>query len=174
MSRKVLIQWAKRNSSGWEEIDLSRDALAWKKLPKKEQKRIFDLDQTPGLIEAVNIQGVVLEGFDNYAISPGLDGVIEAVAWREGEAQAWVFHPPGPDRTGLVNTKQMLTIYAGSALERHYRSLDLETTGGQVVILPIQAFTPPPAEVTRAGVRRGSLDRSHQWSRTQVGWREWV
>ena len=72
---KVLVQWARAQTSNWMQID-SRD---WKLLAKRPRPNGDSLDSKMGWVAAVNIQGVVMCG-DSYAIEDLPDGSVQATS----------------------------------------------------------------------------------------------
>lgn len=192
---KVLVQWSLANPTDWVEIDLTptgRDARAWRDLPRKPIPSASSVvDNAPGWIYDVAIQGVLLGGHDHYAAEPIAGGGIVVTVWDDdpedwpvGTRHAWVwtFRPGTVDRTaqsasGSVRHQgpdQSLTIYA----EESYRarlSAEMECGGQLVQFRSWGAFVAPAAAVTLHGIwLSDALDAEHVARRRRVNWREWL
>lgn len=182
----VYVQWSLKDPTDWVSIDLQptgRFARAWQNLPKKPTPGANpSIDDTPGWIYAVNIQGVIIEGFDHYSAEPLASGGLRAYGWTApgddaqtfGEAVVWRFEAPAPDARlgGGVNTLQYLDVYSDD-LGWLAQWDNAQTTGGPVVQHPWSEFPTPPAQVTFDGVWVPNPDQ-HEAVRARHGWPEWV
>lgn len=135
------------------------------------------LDDVPGWVNAICVQGVVLEGFDCYAVEPLANGV-KVSGWTPSgavrSAEVWKFYPPRPNLRagGQVDTLQVRTSYTEADREKIAPS---ETSGGPVVVRPWSAFSAPASTVTRFGAYVPDvLYATHKTVRAVRGWREWV
>ena len=103
---KVLVQWTRRNPQDWQELDSS----AWSglaKLPDPTVGQLGGQDNTIGWIFGLNVQGIMMDGADHYAIEDLPDGGLRVSRWFDdpdnlslGESahgQVWTFHPPAHD-----------------------------------------------------------------------------
>lgn len=152
----VLVQWVTDQPADWQEVD----HLAWESLPDEP-------------VTAVNVQGVVFEGYDNYAVTGAPGGGCYVTVWNDEEdsdrPMRWLFLPPAhDDRVGGVNTRQFVDVFHDDHPLRAERS-----SGGAV--RKRASFTPP----ARSRHRRGSqlpdaLFRAHQAKRSDRSWEEWA
>lgn len=177
----VYIQWTTATPSDWQPYDLNR-VQDVRNLPRKAAPTATStLDNQPGWVSGINLQGVVFEGFDHYAVEFGT-GLLIVRVWNDDPrsgyvagtrwGQVWTFAPPGPDPAlgGLVNTRQTVTWYGEPLSEAVVNSNDLG-----IVFQPWSAFTVPASNLTWHGFQVSDA----QWTaareaRSQRGWREWV
>ena len=133
-----------------------------------------------GWIQAVNVQGVVFENWDHYAIGPTMvgtePGIIVAVwnddpdDWNEPHGQRWTFLAPAADETigGQINTRQTLAVYGPSAWTDNWADVT------EVIRRPWSEWPTPPVAV-RHGV--WVTDESYTTARSVRSgrrWDEWV
>lgn len=184
---KVALQWALSVPAGWVDIDVSGTASkTWSSLPKKAKPTTSSaLSLTTGWITAINVQGVLFEGFDCYAVEGMSNGGVKVSCWNPDvgaaprlpsvrSAEVWEFHPPKADARfgGETNTWQVRTVYSEGSLTQY---AGLETTGGPVVAKAWSTFTAPAAGVTRFGVYvPDALYETHKTVRSLRSWKEWV
>ena len=186
---KVLLQWTKANPDEWLELDI-RDTpqtrRTWERLAKKPEPVGGEvIDNNPGWVFDLNIQGVEFFGNDHYAAelvtSPEFG--IRVTVWNDdpddfppGErfAMVWTFFEPAPDPRygGLVNTRQTMVAYD----ERNPSPFEGQsTTLGPVEVRPWSEFTPPATAITRHGVWvSDTLKSQHFAARSKRVWREWI
>lgn len=175
---KVLIQWTLSTPGDWQEIDSSQ----WKSQPKKPLPTGGEaVDGATGWVTALNIQGIIFEGYDHYAVEDVPDGV-QVTVWnddpldqppKEFTAMVWAILTPAPDpEVGMnMNTRQSHVIYAGP--KAHQRVRDLGRVQGRTLDT-WSNFMPPPDGNTRHGIWLvDSLFVDHVRSRSEHGWREW-
>lgn len=188
---KVLLQWTKANPTDWVEFDL-RDTpqlrRVWERLAKKAEPVGGEtIDDQPGWIYNINIQGVEFAGNDHYAAELLNDPVwgfgLRVIAWNDDPedyppgqrfALSWELFEPGPDPRygGQINTRQRLTVYD----ERDPSPwVGHSTTLGPVTILPWADFVVPTGSLTRHGIWvSDELAAAHRAVSTRRGWREWI
>lgn len=156
----VLVQWARRNPRGWERVPAGAfTATARKALPASGRVATdADLDDLPGWVNRLNIQGVQFVG-DHYAVELRQGGVIEVAAWWDDPedrppemrfARVWRFYRPrrderlerGQDGLHPWNTLQYQTVFADSAAMAILNHPS-DTSGGPVIYRPWEEFSPP-------------------------------
>lgn len=170
----VSVQWTLASPSDWVDIDLAakgKGARAWLQLARKAEPTGGEtLDDEPGWLFDVVVQGVHLYGFDHVAGEPldsdGLrfygwnDDVTdpEASPYRWGEV--WEFYPPAPDPAhgGQLNTQQRKTVFTEDEAERFTGQA---TTLGPVEVKPWSQWVAPPENLVRHGI----------WVHDEVLWR---
>lgn len=182
---KVLYQDARRNPTGWQQIDASE----WAALPKRPvpgRGVLGGQDNTPGHLCCANVQGITTEGADHVAIEPlviGLDEGVRLTTWNDdpddwpvGERRAivWTILPLAPDpKLGMaINTRQSCIWFAeGERYDRLVASPPQNTT-----VRPWSEFVPPPESTTRHGIwledakwdEHRTAAPQHEW-----GWQHW-
>lgn len=173
---RVLIQWATATASDWVEYNFTSISQI-RAVPKKPvPSDASTLDNAPGWISAVNIQGIEFTGYDHigFALS---GGALVVTCWNDDPedfpvgtrwGQVWALQPPAPDPAfgGQVNTRQSV-IWYGEAQS------DPALAG--VPVLPYAQMVKPHQNNTIHGVWMSD----GQWAalegaRSQRGWREWV
>lgn len=179
---KVLVQWSFRNATGWVEIDSSQ----WPSLPSKPTPGpASNLNNQPGWIAGLCVQGIVFDGMDHYAIEELTDGSggIVVTGWNTEvtantpsdrlEAYAWTLLPlaPDPELGGQLNTRQSRVVHAAPAQLAMYQNFGpLANTD----LRPYANFAPPGQAITRHGIQMADADwQAHVAARTVHGWREW-
>jgi len=177
---RVLIQWTKANPTDWEQLAMTSNTQ-WRQLPSKPEPVGGEtIDDSPGWIYALNVQGIEFVGYDHYSVAMNGAG-LDVTVWNDdpvdhlGEfrAQAWTLLLPTLDgRYGQINTRQSLTVYdevSPSPWEGQ------TTTMGPVTVLPWASFSPPQANMTRHGIWvSDTLADAHVAARSAHGWREWI
>lgn len=178
---RVYVQWTTLTPSDWQPYDLNRTQDV-RSLPRKSAPTAASvLDETPGWVSGVNLQGVVFEGFDHYAVDFGASVLIVRV-WNDDPrsgydvgkrwGQVWTFAPPAADPKlgGAINTVQSVTWYGEAQSEAV-----LNTVGSGIVFQPWSAFTVPASNITWHGFQvSDALWAAIRATRTMRGWREWV
>lgn len=186
----VAVQWASTNPSNWTDIDVTTEGAGlrrWSNLPKKPIPTDNDrVDNAPGWVFDVCIQGVHLYGFDHVAIEPLPNNALKAFGWNtdvaDSEAsapykwgEAWEFYPPAPDPLigNQMNTRQRKTVYTETFDPVFFGQ---HTSLGPVDVRPWSEWVDPPAAVTRHGiwVKDPALFNRHFEVRKQRNWREWL
>lgn len=186
---RVLVQWTKANPEDWVELDI-RDTpqlrRAWERLSSKPEPQGGEaIDNNPGWIFDINVQGVLFAGHDHYSVglitSPEFG--IRVTVWNDdpedyppGEryAQVFEFFEPAPDPRygGQVNTRQRLTVY-DERIPSPWEGT--KTSMGPVTVRPWSEFVPPSNALTRHGIWvDDSLLDQHKAVRSSRGWRDWV
>lgn len=173
---KVLIQWATSTPLDWVEYDIrsSRDVEALPRKPVPDGTEA--IDDEPGWITAINIQGVVFLGMDHVAIDV-VAGTLMVRTWNDDPedhdgafiGQLWTFKDPAPDPSigGRMNTRQTVEWYAtpGSLPERN----------GILDLKPWAHFQHGAPQRTWHGVWLEDAHFEQHRSRQAVrGWHEWV
>lgn len=149
----VLVQWTADPPRDWEGFDHRQ----WAALPDDP-------------VHALNVQGVIFEGFDHYSVG-SVTGGCTVTCWNDpggDPPMRWTFLDPAPDPAfgGRVNTRQQLEVFSAED-----PLAQTSTSMGKVRLRA--SFTPP------AGSRSGrqvpdELHAKHQLARTVRGWQEWV
>lgn len=163
---RVLVQWARSRGCDWDEID-SRE---WTLSPFRDDPtgRDLSVDDGPGWVAALNVQGVCFEGYDHYAVEHLDDETVRVVAWTDTGPQCiahvWTIKPLACDPIfgGAYNTRQQQIVYTDDPAPWSDRD-----------VRPWSDFVPP------VGVRHGKmlpddLWDAHRRSRRPAGWREWT
>lgn len=177
---RVLIQWTRANPTDWEVLEMTSNTQ-WRQQPKKAEPVGGEvIDNTPGWVYGLNVQGIDFSGYDHYAVAmngAGLDVTIwnDDPADHAGEfrAMVWTLLLPTYDaRVGEINTRQSLTVYeqiSPSPWE------GVTASSGPVTVLPWTDFSPPQANMTRHGIWvSDTLAAAHRAARSLRGWREWI
>lgn len=187
---KVYVQWTLTTPTDWAEINVSPEHNGWAQLPvKPEPDGTEVLDNEPGWVFDVCIQGVQFYGYDHVAIEPiakPLSGV-RVYGWSDDVTDpdpqqqdyrwgsVWEFFDPAPDSRakGRINTRQRKTIYT-EHVEDYHRGQ--ETSIGPVAVRPWSAWPDPDPSLVRHGVwvRDETLWRAHFDVRSLHGWEEWA
>lgn len=174
----IYLQWTKANPEDWVQFDL-RDTpqtrRAWERLASKPEPQGGEIiDDNPGWIFDVNIQGIHFGGSDHYAVElvtvPEFG--LRIYTWNDDPvdypigtrtATIWTLFEPAFDQSvGQVNTRQIREFFADD-----------------LVIFPdarpYSEFVIPPVSITRHGiwVTQELLDQ-HLSVRGHHGWREWI
>ena len=181
---RLYVQWTLAAPGDWVAIDMTRDPH-WRTLPKKPEPVGGEvIDQSPGWVMALNIQGVIFGGYDHYSVRySDVDGALIATGWNDDpvdwppgtrEAYEWTFLPPAPDArlAGRFNTVQTCRVFTEQFPHAWEGS---NSSGGPNLVLPWSSFTPPQANMTRHGIWvSDTLLMEHFAARTPHGWREWL
>jgi hypothetical protein len=172
---KLYLQWAKATPEDWFPVDISRVAQV-RNLPKKGIPTASSvLDNTPGWLCGLNVQGIDFSGYDHTAVEVVGDG-LRITGWQDDTedfgdtrwATEWTLMPPAPDPAlgGRMNTVQSRRIWATPDAAVWFPGVD---------VLPWSEFTPPATNLTLHGVwMSNDLYAAHQAVRTHRGWREWL
>jgi hypothetical protein len=188
----ALVRWARTNPQDWQAIDLlptGPQSRLWRNLPKKPAPSAGGtLDDQPGHVFSVCVQGVDLFGFDRVALQPMLNGGIRAYGWVDDTTdptfkyrwgEVWEFSPGWVDRSisGVRHQgpDHRKTVYAED-LDDMRQYIPAECGGLPVALLPWAMWMMPAAAITRHGiwVRPDDLWRRHFEVCRSVDWREWV
>ena len=191
---KILLQWSLASPTDWVSIDLGTTGAAaarWRNLPKKPvPPNNPTIDNNPGWLYDLCIDGVMLGGYDHYSAAPvtvgGVAG-IDVTLWNDDpddwaigtrHALVWRFLPPAPDSRfgGRLNTRQWLTYFLEPNAPQADRAGAGDTSGGPVVWRSWAEFVPPAANLTVHGVwLPDALEQQHlAVRRADVRWHEWV
>lgn len=150
----VLVQWTRALPQDWEEVEHTD----WPRLPNMP-------------VHALNVQGVIFEGYDHYSVGAVVGGCTVTV-WNddpEGDPpMRWVFYHPAPDITlgGRVNTRQVLETFSPA------HPLARETTSGGKV--RVRSRFVPPANPRHGQWVSDDLHERHRSSRALRSWEEWA
>lgn len=193
----ALVQWTLLTPQDWTSIDLRSGGAAsraWSSLPTKPEPAEGDpLDNTPGWIFSVNIQGVDLYGFDHVALEPlPANAGIRAYCWVDDAGdptfsyrwgEVWEFRSGHVDRSLTIpagtlrhrGPDQRKTMYAEDVADLK-RLAPAECGGLPVAVLAWDEFPMPAPAITRHGiwVEDQALWQRHFEARRAVSWREWV
>lgn len=175
---RVGVQWSLDVPTDWQWVEVTKRRPRWASLPKKPLPRGAAVDDQPGWVCALLCQGIVMRGFDHYAVEPVADPEwgegLRFTLWQDGpdftdgerSAVVWELFDPAPDAAigGRVNTRQQVCVYA--------------EPDSDVLIpdrRPWSDFTPPPEAVTRHGAwMSADLFLAHHNAAPWRGWREWI
>lgn len=172
---KLYIQWATANPGDWQPLDI-RTLKHIRDLPRKPAPRGGEtIDNQPGWVNAINVQGIVFSGYDHIGVDLSGDG-LRIVGWQDDTedfgdtrwATEWVLNKPAPDARlgGRINTVQARTIYA---------TPDAAVWFPGVQVRPWSEFNPPPVNQTLHGIwLPESQWQAHMGVLTPHGWREWI
>lgn len=185
----VYIQWTRQNPQGWEPYDIQK-SVDIRQLPSKDEPVGGEtIDDEPGWIHGIMIQGVSLVGFDHYhpRINPDNPLLVDLVAWNDDPtdfppgmrwAVVWSFANPRTDpRPGMgLNTEQYLKVYDEQGRTAGWYGNN--TTGGPVEYLPWTDFVvPSTSNLNRHGIWvDDTLHQAHLSAQnaSEHDWREWV
>lgn len=175
---KLLIQWTTKEPINWIEID-SNDFKDLPKLP--EPTGTETIDNNPGYIFQINIQGLMFAGFDHYAVID-LGGFTRVVCWSDDpgdtaqgytpsdyrHARVWNIYPLIYDqKLKSMNTLQEQIIYGPTTHE----NVD-------AVKYSWEAFVPPNDIYVRHGIWVSEeLNTAHREvvdTSLKSGWRAWT
>lgn len=172
---KVLIQWATATAQDWFEYDIKNNGHA-RSLPRKAKPVGGEaIDNEPGWISAINVQGVIFDGFDHLGLEM-FNGVLTVTAWCDDAddmpedaffGQVWTFQDLAPDPRigGRLNTRQSLETYA-----RHGSNAAAQGVPHK----SFELLPKPPASQTLHGVWLDNARfQRHLDVRSERGWREW-
>jgi hypothetical protein len=192
----ILLQWSQAAPQDWTSIDLTasgQGARRWRDLPKRPVPTGGEtIDNQPGWIFDVCIQGWCLRGADHIAAEPISGGGIRVYRWFDDldddetdyfHGQVIEFRPGYVDRTLTLpdgstirhrGPDQRMTEYA-SDMEAHRPFVPTECGGLAVPFRPWSEWVMPPANLTLHGIwLSDSLLREHMAKQRPVDWREWV
>jgi hypothetical protein len=201
---RVLIQWAKATPDGWTEHEISR-VQDWRSLPSKPLPASPDepVDNNPGWINAMCIQGVVFTKADRYSIQGMPGGGLQVWMWYDSPVDyppgeragaVWTFLDPAPDVTLPITAEWALEhpdIPTGQIGDLWYRintrqSCQWYAEAGSIVAanmdeaevlyLPWSQFPVPAANTQRFGkwLTYEQFDEHVNNILPLPGWREWV
>lgn len=178
---KFYAQWAKTTPGDW---SLSDGGL-WTTSQTKDEPvgdvslaglAIGDalLNNSPGWVFGLNVQGVIFEWYDHYHVEDLTDGSLgtRVTAWRDDpilfpsgtrQADVALFLPLAFDpRVGGTNTRQTFTFYREGA--------EYDPARHQ----PYADFVPPVTNVKHGIYVSDAKWDEHQAARTERGWRDWL
>lgn len=174
---RVYIQWSTQTVADWVAYDITgmRDIRSLPKKPSPSDSPI--IDNQLGWVCAVNIQGVVFEGYDHIGFDAAGSEII-VTCWNDDPVdfpagsrwgQVWRLDFPAPDVAvgGLINTRQTVTWYceAGS----------YPVSIGLTSYRPYSEMVFPNSNNTIHGVWLPDTKYDeHVSARTLHGWREWI
>ena len=178
---RAYLQWTLATPADWVPLDITRTA-DWRGLPKKAEPVGGEvIDQTPGWVYDLNVQGVLMGGFDHYSVTPSGAG-LRVTVWNDDPvdypvgtrwAMTWTLQLPTLDaRIGRVNTRQTLVVHDEAVPSRWEGKA---ASGGPVTVLPWSSFVAPAANMTRHGIWVPEAEKpAYIAARTSRGWEEWT
>ena len=131
----------------------------------------------------LNVQGVVFDGADHYAVRNLPAGGIDVFCWYDDPSdwppgQRWArvvtIQPLAPDArfAGAINTAQRHVIYAEPVIRA---VMTAAYAGNPIVrVRPWSDFTPPQAKTFNGQWVAGMHHEAHCTARSICGWREWT
>lgn len=172
---RALIQWARSNPLGWEEMD----SADWAMLPDKRASANRSVNADAGWVNALNVQGMVFEGYDRVAIVDNGDGSIDVWCVNDDAAAGWdaatrymrhvQIRPLRVDDSlgGAINTDMNQTIYSDDPVF---------APSENTVVRPWGAASGVPADsLFRHGVMLANgLYAAHTAAQELRSWREWT
>lgn len=189
---KVFVQWATRQARDYQLSDSS----AWATLPSKAaQDRATpiptnQLDNAPGWIADLGVQGVSFGGNDHYAVEDVTDGSggILVTTWNDSAvfaplgsryAAVWTILPLAPDARfgGALNTRQSRVIYPErpAAWNRWVNLMPIESTELREWSEFETTVLPRVLPIARHGIWVTDTQwAAYEGARTTHGWREWA
>jgi hypothetical protein len=177
---KVLVQWTKADPENWFEFDSSIIENV-SLIAKPEPTGNDTIDNNPGWIYSLNIQGVIFTGYDHYSIEHVSSGQIKCIVWNDDEedwpegqkhAQEWTFNELAPDINlgNAINTNQSRVVYAQSGILHKFTSIPTENT----IVEDWDEFVVPSNFVIHGIWVNDTLASGHNITRSLRGWREWT
>ena len=171
---RVLIQWARQSPRDWDAVD----SADWAALPNQKGQAAA-VNAQAGWVNAVNVQGMVFEGFDRIAVIDNGDGSVDVWCVNDDASAGWdastrymrhvQIRPLRADAAmgGAINTDMNQTIYSDDPV-----FVEVEST----VVRPWGAASGlPDASMYRHGIMlTDALYAAHVASRSQRTWREWT
>lgn len=172
-------------------LDFGLDPLVWEKTAKRAEPvsgQIGGLDNLAGYPFLINIQGILLNGADHYALRPiqraGETG-LEAVSWwddrddvpvGERRARVWTLMDLDydPNLGGAINTRQSQVVFAEG---QRYLELLARPPRNTIVRPWVEFDLQGYQTIARHGIWvPDSLAAQHydMQFRTNWGWRHWV
>lgn len=174
---RVLVQWTRATPDGWEEADPE----SWRFSPSKPEPRGGEfVDEAPGWVYELSVNGMLFGGFDHYAVEERADGAAVVTVWNDDPvdypvglrlAQVWTLRTLAPDPLfgGAINVRHSRVVYHEAQALRHSAPVEKTT------FRPWREFVPPDAAVTRHGIWvTDVLSAIHDAVRAPVSWRECV
>lgn len=148
---RIGVQWTKPVPEDWQWVDHSR----WEQLGD-------------GPVHALNVQGLVCEGFDNYLVEHVAGGRVAVTTWNDdlagdGLPMRWTFHAARRD-----NTFQVCEVWGPHPMRGK------QTTAGPVVEHPLAEWSVPAGTVRRGVWVSDELHEQHRAFRRVADWQEWA
>jgi hypothetical protein len=174
---RIFVQWAQSTAADWQQLD----SLDWASLPNKGPPGGMPfVDSSVGWINALNVQGAIVEGYDRISVvHGGPGGSIDVWAVNDDPAH---WNPttryarrirvyPLEARAelgGAISTRFEQVIYTDDPL---FSAAPVEST----TVEPwVNAVMPPVANFRHGVMLSDPLFLAHQASRSRHGWREWT
>lgn len=151
------------------------------------------IDDVPGWVHAINVQGVIFMSHDHYVVwhDQPTAGDVSVVCWDDDpvdwpglyHAEWWVFQDPAMDLTlnpPQMNTRQWNQLYGEQAWLKGLPSGLLKTTGGEVTKENWNKFTQRfdpgfDGPLAKHGIWvDDALNDLHAAARSAHGWEEWI
>lgn len=181
---KILIQWAKNTAENWQQYDHTEWPDLINQFKKEDPTNSGNplIDNDPGWINAINIQGVVFNA-DHYVVESLVGSGVKVTIINDDpddnptgflNAEVWNFPPlsPDPNLGNAINTKQTSILYAeDSLIQTKHLNVDYESK----TLLPWKDFKKPRQNITIHGIQLSDAKfNEHQRKRSLRGWREWT
>lgn len=144
------------------------------------------INDAPGYVSAINIQGMIFSGYDHYSVVPIGDGECRAVCWIDDDegreaypfeqwyAREWIFRPlqPNMELGGAYTPKHSQIVYANSTIKDYYAGIGpVENT----TVRDWSDFIPPSSQSIRHGVwLSDELHGEHEVRRPMRRWEQWT
>jgi hypothetical protein len=179
---KIYVQWALRNVRDYQ----LRDSSEWSSLPFKADPQLSGptgdslLDNAPGWLAGVGIQGIDFSGYDHTVVEDlqdGSGGILVSV-WQDNLttnppgsrfAQVWTILPLAPDDRfgGALNTRQTQVIYTEGAIP--------PMPWPQGTVYAAWSGFSAPLALARHGIWLSDAKYTQLVAaRSSRGWREWA
>ena len=81
---KIYVQWTLANPQDWSPVEVVKDP-DWRTLPKKNEPVGGEvIDDNPGWVYALNVQGVRFSSFDHYSVRfAPLENALLVTVWND-------------------------------------------------------------------------------------------
>lgn len=188
----IYVQWTTLTPQDWTRYEINNDA-DWRNLPTKPDpapgigpKDETTLDELPGWVFAINVQGIVFSSADHYSIRYNqLEDGLYVTHWNDDAddylpdefvAKEWgLLFPAADDRyQGRMNTRQRLTIWTNNDFLRSIYQGGA-SSGGAHTLRNWNAFKAPEPAMTRHGIWvTDPIAEAHVAAQTPHGWEEWL
>ena len=182
---KILVQWARRNPKGWEELDSSKWVATTRQPPPEEDHKLRDV---PGWVYRLNVQGIEFQAqyiavehlgtrslFQRLTGRSGPSGC-KVYAWFDGPtvrnrrlswAEVWTFTEPAI-QSGPSYTREGFAYSRGKPYLRNRGFQDVE-------IKTWNEFHPPAETLRRSGMELfAEVEDRHRDAALPVSWQDWL
>ena len=132
-AQRIEVQWSRWNPKGFEKV------ADWSKLPAKPYMS-GAIDDAPGWVAALKIDGKIIHGCDHYAVvTDAKQTHITSYCWMDGQGISF-----GVGAKVCTHEPLTCTFYGHPDVFREER--------GSQLALPMEDFKPPAAKLIRHGV----------------------